>query len=76
MRTLIIAMIIIWIASAVVEYGLFFGSVQGKWPSIAKENRLHDRMFALLFALFGPVALFATVFANSMAGIKSVIRFR
>lgn len=71
-----ITAIIIWIASAVVEYGLFFGSAQEGWPSIAKETRFRDRVLGLIFALSGPVGLVAIIVANKMVGIKSVIRFR
>lgn len=54
-----IATIIIvgYIISAILTYGIIFGHFQGKFPTLAEKDKRTDMGFACWVALWGPIGL-------------------
>jgi hypothetical protein len=50
-----------WAVCGFVHYGLYLGFFQTQWPELAEKDLALDRIFAAILAIFGPVALFATL---------------
>lgn len=48
-----------WIISSILTYGLLVGHFQGKYALIAHKYRITDRVFAFVAALTGPFGLLA-----------------
>ena len=53
-----------WVASGGMTYGLLVAHYQRKFPTIAAEYRIIDRLVAMSVALTGPVGLLATLAAG------------
>lgn len=51
--------LVIWIVSGILTYGLLVGHFQGKYPTLAYDNRISDRVFAFIMCLAGPLGLLA-----------------
>lgn len=49
----------VWMVSGVLNYGLFFGYLQRRFPNIAESNYATDKRFCILVSIIGPVALAA-----------------
>lgn len=56
-----IILAVCWIACGIIDYGLSVAFYQRSWPELAHEDRIKDRTGAAFYALFGPVALLATL---------------
>ena len=52
---------IIWILCGFIHYGLFVGHNQIEYPTDAEDDKIRDRVFAGVSALFGPIALLTTI---------------
>lgn len=46
-----------WVVSAVLAYGVSFAYDQKEFARVSKELERQDRKVALIFSLFGPIAL-------------------
>ena len=51
----------IWIICGLLAYGRTFAHFQRAWPSFAREDRESDALFAMGFALAGPIGLIAAL---------------
>jgi len=70
----VIIVLIVWIACGVLTFGITFGYFQREFPLLAEEGGHSDRMLALLFAAFGPIALITTFFLSGC--LKHGIKFK
>lgn len=57
MAWVFIACLIAWVACGIGAYGVVFAFFEYEYPSIALRERSGNRQFALLAAVFGPIAL-------------------
>lgn len=48
---------VVWVACAVLAYGVSFAYDQKEFARLSKELERQDRKVALIFSLFGPIAL-------------------
>ena len=50
--------LVVWLISAPISYGIFFGIFQNGWPQVADRERGLDVKLSLILAVIGgPVAL-------------------
>ena len=71
----LILVILVWIACGVFAYGLTFAYYQGKYPGLAAEDYMSDRIFALIPAVCGVVGLFASLICTNF-GREYGLRWR
>ena len=69
-----IATIIIvgYIISAILTYGITFAHFQGEFPTLAEKNKKSDMGVACCFALLGPIGLITSFLSSDFAqhGLK------
>lgn len=75
---IVIGLVILYVIQAVLIYGMTFGHFQGKWPSLASESYLDDRIVAVCMGLTAgllPLVGLILIFVLS-EGAKYGIRFK
>jgi hypothetical protein len=53
----VIILIVVWIACAVLNYGICVAYCQRQYPTIAHDHAVNDRVFFAIFSINGPIAL-------------------
>lgn len=57
-------LIVGWLACGVTSYGIYVHHFQTKFPTIAYDHRVRDRVGAVILGLLGPVGLLGTIWAK------------
>ncbi len=52
---------------SVLAYGITFAYFQGEFPELAEKQRLIDRIFSVVVAVFGPIGLLTTYIWSDFA---------
>jgi hypothetical protein len=53
-----------WLACGILDYGISFGYLQGKYPQIARLEYNNQRIYCSIMALLGPCALIASLWCG------------
>lgn len=76
MKIVIVVGVVLWLVSAVLAHGLYYGTMQNNWPTLADETRTEDRILATIICLFGPIGIFAIVVGTVLSCRKVVLQWK
>lgn len=71
MTTIATITAVIWIACAILNFGIMFAFFQRKWPILAEEDYQRDYAMCAIFSILGPISLLISLVTRTCGyGLK------